>query len=128
MAIEYPKVGVGHDIVLGLLDTIMPVPSHQPVAPVQRFYSAGTSVHDQGKFVVFHWDVINDLAEYTNILDLFGLLVNPTSEVTVHVKNERLTYTLYNGTAYLPESGSDLKWSNFFARDINLYVCDLETF
>lgn len=123
-----PMVGIGHDIVLGLLEVIRPIPQHGSIQIAERNYGIAPAVHDQGNFVVLHWDVINQESDYINILDLFGLLVDKTSNVTVYVKNERFQWTLYNGTAFLPEIGQDAKWSNYFIRDLNLYVCDLETF
>lgn len=123
-----PMVGIGHDIVLGLLDPIFPIPSHGSVQVVERGYGISPSIHDQGLFVVFHWDVINGEADYVTLLTAFNLMGNDFADVTVHVKSERLAWTLYNGVAYLPQAGEDMKWQNFFPRQIDLYVCDLETF
>lgn len=123
-----PMVGIGHDIVLGLLNPIIPVPQHGSVGVVERNYGLGNFVHDQGLYVPFYWSHVDGESEYITILNLFGILGDDTSNVTVYVRNRRLQWTLYNGVAYLPEPREDMKWSNFFPRDITLYVCDLEEF
>lgn len=123
-----PKIGIGHDIVLGLLDDIPYGVSHGSIQIGDRSYGISPSVHDKTKFVVFHWDVLDSEAEYVQILTDFGLLGDDTCDVTVYVKNERLQWTLYNGTAMLPEAGEDMKWERFFPRNLDLYVCDLQTF
>jgi hypothetical protein len=123
---SYPMVDTGHDVALASLNPIVPVPSTSPVTPVQRDWGAGGGIHDQGKYVCLRWDFVEDEDEYEDLLTLFNLHTGDYEAVTVYVKNERLQWTRYNGYAQLPLPQADMDIKNFFPRDIEIVVVDLE--
>jgi hypothetical protein len=121
-----PRVLIGHDHVLVECLFITPTPSTDPVAPVNRDYGVSGKHHDQGRFAVWRWSHVDGEDEYLDILVQLGLDDADTCEVTIYTKNERMIWTLYNAIAHLPEMGSDVKYQNFFPRDIAVYFTDLE--
>lgn len=120
------KVAVGHDVALISLVKIDPEPTGDPVAPVQRQYSASGKIHEDAEFLRLHWDHIDSPTEYLALLTLFGLHDSHQEEVTIYCRDPRLVWTRYNGLAILPEVGVDAKWSNFFLRDVDMYIVDLQ--
>lgn len=123
-----PRVAIGHDVVLASTEPIYQTPRNAIARPVERNYGLGGSVHDRGLFVCFHFDMVDGEAVYISILNQFGLLGEDSSEVTVYIFSPRMAPTLYNGIAFLPQAGEDFKLENFFPRNIELYVTDLEEF
>jgi hypothetical protein len=119
-------VGLGHDLADGFMVPFFVQPFTDLVAPVFRGYGAGGAVREQGLFTCFHWTHLNDEDEYMNILVQLGLDSDDTSEVTIYARNARLVKTKYNAVAQLPEGNQDIKWSNFFPRDIGIYFVDME--
>lgn len=123
---SYPRVDTGHDVPLVSLDRITPEPSTSPVTPVLRDWGAGGGVHDQGKYVCLRWEMVESEAQYLSLLTMFNLHIYEYSAVTVYVKDERLQWYRYNGYAQLPKPQEDMDWKNFFLRDIEIVIVDLE--
>lgn len=120
-------VGEGHDVALGSLVALLQEPNNNLVAPVLRDYGAGPAIHEQGLYLVLHWDFIETEALYQAILAQFGLDTGiDTADVTVWARSPRLSYTRYNGVAFYPQAKEDMDWRNYFLRDVDLYICDLE--
>lgn len=120
------RVVVGHDMTLPGLNTIIPEPTGDPVAPVERHYGASGKIHDQGGFLRLHWDYIETPEEYMTLLEQFGLDDSDQENVTVYARNARLVWTVYNGIAHLPEINVDARWREFYLRDVDIYITDLE--
>lgn len=123
---SYPRVEVGHNVALASLVPIIPVPSHSPVTPVQRDWGAGGGVYDQGFYVCLRWEMVESEAEYLSLLTLFNLHASKYEAVTVYVKNSMLQWFRYNGYAQRPMPQTDMDWKNFFPRNIEIIVVDLE--
>lgn len=123
---SYPRVDTGHDVPLVSLDPIIPVPSTSPVTPVKRDWGAGGGIYDQGSYVCLRWEMVESEDEYLDLLTLFNLHTGNFEAVTVYVKDERLQWYRYNGYAQLPLPGADMDWKNFFPRDIEIVIVDLE--
>ncbi len=120
------KVAIGHDVPAVDTDVIVPQPLGDPVAPVQRSFGASGVHHDQGGYVVFRWDFINSPTEYQALLAQFDLNSNETANVTITARNDRFYDRRYNGIAHRPEPNTDVKWNNFFIRDLSIHITDLE--
>lgn len=123
---SYPRVDTGHNVPLISLDRITPEPSTSPVTPAARDYGAGGGVYDQGYFVVLRWDFVEDEAEYLALLSMFNLDLSKYEAVTVYVKNDLLQWQRFNGYAQRPQPQEDMDWKNFFPRDIEITIVDLE--
>ena len=107
------------------LNNIVPQPGGGFAYPVDRQYGLNGEINDSPLVLCFHWDFVADTDEYLDILEQFGLDENDTSEVTVWARDERMQGMYYEGTALLPEMKTDVKYGNFFPRDVDLYVVDL---
>ena len=120
-------VQIGHDVPLVMLNPVVPKPASEPPEPVQRLYGVnGTICHDQGACLKLHWAFVETETEYMTILAFFGLHDQASDNVTVYAKDERLVWKRFNGVSQLPEPGVDMRWANYFPRDITIYIVDLE--
>lgn len=122
------RVALGHDIPYENLNVIDPQPRGDLAAPVVRNYGIDGSIHQQGLYACWHWDFVESYTQYLAILTYFGLetTADNSNLVTIYTRNERSGYIRYNGIALAPEVGSDIKWENFFLRDLKIYIVDLE--
>ena len=122
------RVADGHDVLVGSTNLIVPQPTANGIEPTRRTFAASDAVYDEGHFIELEWSVVADVTEYIAIVTAFGLFGQPppmTNEVTVYVRNDYFVSTLYNGTAVLPEMGRDIKWRNYFPRDLVILVKNL---
>ncbi len=122
------RVADGHDVAYGSLTLLAPQPSSNGMQPSRRTHAASGLVYDEGLFVELEWNVVPTLTEWQAILTAFGLYGSPltyTNDVTVYVRNELFVFTRYNGTAVLPEMGRDVKWRQYFPRDLVILVKNL---
>lgn len=119
------KVAYDFDIAPGSMVDIVPTPSGGVVMPIERTYSVSGAVNELGLYAVYHWDFIEDEDEYQALLVLFGLHNATTNEVTVYARNHLFVSGRYNGIAHRPEMGQDVKWQNFFPRDLDIYVVNM---
>ena len=67
----------------------------------------------------------SDVTEYQAILTAFGVKNAGSNEVTVYVRDETFAWTRQNGLAIRPEPGQDVRWSQYFPRDVVILVRDL---
>lgn len=122
------RVLEGHDLVLADFEDLDPVlqqPTADLVAPVERSYSASGANHNQGKWVCWHFDFFEDTTWYAAVLAQFGLDAADNTDVTIYTRDERGGWELFEGIAHLPEATVDIKQSNYFLRDVDLYITDL---
>jgi len=122
------RVADGHDVILGSLTVIDPQPRSEGVKATRRSYGAGGAVYDEGRYVELEWSAVATKTQYTTILAYFGLNGLPltyTNDVTVYVRDELFGYIRMNGTAVLPEVGRDVRWRNYFPRDVVILVKNL---
>lgn len=121
-----PLVAWTHGIIFANLDPIIPEPKTTPVSPVQRNFGASGYHHDQARFAILEWDMVESETEYYTLLQQFHLHEDEVAPVTIYLKSERLEWTVYNGLAHLPEANTDMRWDNFFPRKITMMITDLE--
>lgn len=119
------RVAIGHDIAFVDMDVMLQQPTAAMVAPVERHYSINATIHDEGGFVRYVFEMIESDTLYQQILGQFGLNDNYFSPVTIYARNDRLYWRKYNGIAHRPEPGPDAKWERFFLKDVIVYVTDL---
>jgi hypothetical protein len=120
------RAAVGHGgLALVDLDVMVQQPTADLVAPVQRDYGASGANHNQGKWVCWHFDFIEDITLYVTILTQLGLQANDYAAVTIYTRDERGTFNMYQGIAHFPEPTVDIKQNNFFLRDVDIYITDL---
>jgi hypothetical protein len=100
-------------------------PTADLVAPVQRDYGASGANHNQGKWVCWHFDFIEDVSLYVSILTQLGLATAEFADVTIYTRDQRGTFKMYWGIAHAPEPTVDIKQNNFFFRDVDIYITDL---
>lgn len=121
-----PLMQLGHDIALVSLLPIYGSPRADPAAPTQREYSVTGKPADSGFYTCFHWDFVDSETDYSTIITSFGFAVDPDiNDVTVYVRNHRFEWIRFNGSAIYPQMGQDVKYENFFIRNLSLYVVNL---
>lgn len=125
MASDY-RVATGHDVALVSLNVINPQPAGGGVMVVQRNIGADGTVHEIGKWARLEWNVLDSATEYLAVLTAFGLHNALTASVTVYIRNEFFAYARYNATATRPQMQSQVRWENFFPRDISIILKELE--
>jgi hypothetical protein len=101
-------------------------PQADLVAPVVRDYGAGGEITEQGLFCCYHFSHVDDAETWQAILAQVNLMDNDSYPITFLAKNNRLVLKRYNGVAQIPEANQDVKWSNFFPRDMAIYMVDVE--
>jgi hypothetical protein len=123
------KVKVGWDVALVSLDVIVPQPSGAAVAiqATTRTYGADNSVYEDGLYVEFPFKLVKSAAAYLALLTQFGVQSSLDSPVTVYVRDSTFAWVRRNGVAVRPEMGREVRWTNFFPRDIIILVKDLKT-
>jgi len=121
------RVADGHDVALESLTALDPQPHTEGIKPTRRTYSADGSVYDEGRYVEFLYSMLPDATTYQSVLSAFGVQSARTNDVTVYVRDETFAWVRMNGTAVRPEPGQDVRWSQYFPRDVTVRVRDLET-
>lgn len=124
--IDFYRVATGWNTPLVDLDRIEPQPRGNPAAPVERNYSITGDIHDDGLFMELNWDYIEEEQEYIDLLTLFGVHIQKSSEITIYARSPIFIFTRYNGIAQQPEGMSEVKRSNFFIRDLTIRITHLE--
>jgi len=120
------KIADGHDAALINMDDIDPQPRSAGIQTTRRTFAADGTVHDDARYVVLEWTVIEDASEYQTLLSSFGIQTVTTNDVTVYVRDETFAWARMNGTAIRPEPGPGVRWKDYFPRDIQILIRDLE--
>lgn len=119
------RVADGWNVVLGSLTVLDPQPMSTGMQPSRRTYAASGNVAEEAHFIEFLWTMVETPTQYIAILTDFGLQGLPptyTNDVTVYLRNDLFSYQRYNGTAVRPEIGRDVKWADYFPRDVVILV------
>jgi len=119
------RVADGHDVVLGSLSVLDPQPASEGIKPTRRTYGADGTVYDEAKFVELEYSMVESATAYQAILTSFGVNAALTNDVTVYVRDETFASTRQNGTAIRPEIGRDVRWRNYFPRDVMILIRNL---
>lgn len=126
MTTDLYKVSEGHDVAEMSLTTLDPQPTSTGIQAMQRVHSGSGDVYEDGLYIELNYPLVEGEDEYMAILEDYGLDNAYTAEVTVYVRDQRWVWGRYNGTAVLPEQGRDVRWTNYFGRDLTILVRDLE--
>ena len=119
------RVADGHDVALGSLNVLSPQPRSEGIKPTRRTFGGDGTPYDEGKYVELLYSMAATVTEYQAILTAFGIKSAGSNEVTVYVRDETFAWTRQNGLAIRPEPGADVRWSNYFPRDVVILVRDL---
>lgn len=119
------KIAQTHGIAQGLLNDIFQEPNDIFIAPVEVSYSIAPSYHTQGRYCVWHWDFIESPDIYQAFLVEIGLDSQTSAPVTIRTRDEVGDFTVVNATAHRPIPNEDMKWTNYFLRDVNMYFTDI---
>lgn len=119
------RVADGHDVALVNLNVLDPQPRSEGIKPTRRTFGGDGTPYDEGKYVELLYSVAASVTEYQAILTAFGVKNAGSNEVTVYVRDETFAWTRQNGLAIRPEPGQDVRWSNYFPRDVVILVRDL---
>lgn len=119
------RVADGHDVVLGSLTVLDPQPSSEGIQPTRRTFAASGSVKEEGLFIELEYSALEGATQYNDILIDFGIDALDTNDVTVYVRTPYYGYVRYNGTAVRPEVGRDIRWRQYFPRDVVILVKNL---
>jgi len=120
------RVADTHDVALVDLNVLDPQPRSEGIKPTRRTFGGDGTPYDEGKYVELLYSVVASVTEYQAILDAFGVKSAGSNEVTVYVRDATFAWTRQNGLAIRPQPGQDVRWSNFFPRDVVILVRDLE--
>ena len=120
------RVATGHNVALGSLNVLAPQPKSTGIQVARRTHVASGAVYDDAEYVILEYSALEDETAYQALLTSLGLASATTANVTVYVRNQRWTWARKNGVAVLPEQGRDVRWDNYFARNISILVRDLE--
>jgi len=120
------KVADGHDVSLINMDDIDPQPRSTGIQTTRRTFAGDGTVQDDGRYVILEFTVIENATEYQSLLAAFGIDSATTNDVTVYVRDETFAWTRMNGTAVRPQPGQDVKWKDYFPRDVMILIRDLE--
>jgi len=119
------KVADGHDVALESLNDADPQPRSDGIKATRRTYAADGSVFDEGCYVELEFGMVPSVSDYQTLLTQFGVQSALTNEVTVYVRDETFAWVRMNGTAVRPEPGRDVRWRDYFPRDIVILIKDL---
>jgi len=119
------RVGDGFNVALVSLNVLDPQPRSEGIKPTRRTFGGDGTPYDEGKYVELLYSVVSSVTEYQAILDAFGVKSAGSNEVTVYVRDETFAWTRKNGLAIRPQPGQDVRWSNFFPRDVVILIRDL---
>lgn len=126
MASTY-KVALGHDVASLDLDLVDPQPTSDGIQVTRRTFSGNGTVYDQGRYIELRWSVIEDEAEYNDLLQQFGIDGGDlTADVTISVPDDDYQYNRFNGIAVRPQLGQDARRRDYFIREMVIVVRNLE--
>jgi len=120
------RVADGHDVALESLNVLDPQPRSEGIKPTRRTFGGDGTPYDEAKYVELLYSMVSSATEYQSILSAFGVQNAGSNEVTVYVRDETFAWTRQNGLAIRPQPGQDVRWSNYFPRDVVILVRDLE--
>ncbi len=119
------RVADGHDVALVSLTVLDPQPRSEGIKPTRRTFGGDGTPYDESKYVELLYSMVGSVTEYQSILSDFGVQSAGSNEVTVYVRDETFAWTRQNGLAIRPEPGQDVRWTNYFPRDVVILVRDL---
>jgi len=119
------RVADGHDVALVSLNVLSPQPRSEGIKPTRRTFGGDGTPYDEGKYVELLYSMVSTATVYQSILSSFGVQSALSNQVTVYVRDETFAWTRQNGLAIRPEPGQDVRWSNYFPRDVVILVRDL---
>lgn len=122
-------VGIGHDVALEDLLPIDPQPATPGMLFTRRQNAISGKVTDEGAYILYHFDLLEDDEQLQSVFDQFALLAtdaDTTAPVTVYVQDRKRNWVLRNGIAVAPEPGPDGQLSDMFLQGFVILVKKLQ--
>lgn len=116
------RVADGFNVATGSLTVLSPQPRSEGIKVARRTYGGDGTVYDEASYVELEWDVIETVADYQALLTTFGVNTALTNEVTVYVRDETFAFVRMNGIAVRPEIGREVRYRQYFPRDITILI------
>ena len=116
------RAATGSNIVLASLTKIPLQPYSPGVKATRRVPMGDGSILDQGLYVDWIYNVIEDATQLLTVLTPLGLHTAKFAKVTIYTRDDLYAYHLYNGTARRPIAS----WDNYFAREVVIRITNLE--
>ncbi len=126
MTLSAYMVADGHDVAEESLNLVDPQPRSEGIKPTRRTFGADGTVYDEGRYVELEFSMLPDVTTYQAVLTAFGINSALTNDVTVAIRDETFSFVRMNGTAVRPEPGRDVRWREYFPRDVVILIRDLE--
>lgn len=117
---EY-RAKVDWDQTLADADKLSPQPYSPGLQASRRTLMGDGSILDQGLYVEWIYNVIEDSAQLITILTKLGLNTAKSRNVTIYTRDDLYVYHTYNGVAQRPLA----VWENYFARNVVIRICNL---
>jgi len=115
------RVALGHNVALASLALMAPQPASPGVQFTRRVFFGDGSALDQGLYVEWIYNVVEDAAQLSSILTPLGLMTASSAAVTINTRNQLFVYKRYNGMAIRPEAN----WENYFDRNVTIIIRNL---
>jgi len=116
------RAKTGYNQTLASLVKVPLQPSSPGVMATRRLVMADASILDQGLYVDWNYNVIQDAAQLLVVLTPLGLHAAKSAPVTIYTRDDLYGYQRYHGVAHRPPSS----WDNYFARGVTIRIINLE--
>jgi len=114
------KTGINQTLVS--LTRLPTQPTSMGVVATRRVAMGDGSVLDQGLYVEWVYNVIEDATQLLAILTPLGLHTAKSAAVTIYTRDDLYAYKRYNGVAVRPAPS----WQNYFPRNVVIMIRNLE--
>ena len=121
MASDY-RAKVGANVALASLTKMAPQPTSPGVMATRRVTFGDGSVLDQGLYVEWVYNVVEDAAQLLAILTPLGLHTAKSAAVTIYTRDDLYAYRRFNGVALRPPPS----WENYYPRNVTILIRNLE--
>src|SRR5690348_7371906 len=116
----YPEyaIAAGFNIPYIDLSPFVPQPRTNGIRITRRTNAVNGRISDEGLYILFEWNVLQDAPMYQAILTQAGVLSVEMCEVTIYARGKNLVWSRWNGRAIQPEPANDFEWNNFRPHNI----------
>jgi hypothetical protein len=114
------KTGINQTLVS--LTKLSPQPTSAGVMATRRIPLGDGSVLDQGLYVEWLYNIVEDAAQLLAILTPLGLHTAKSAAVTIYTRDDLYAYKRYNGVAVRPAPS----WQNYYPRNVTILIRSLE--
>ena len=113
------KTGINQTLVS--LTKLAPQPTSIGVQATRRVSFGDGSVLDQGLYVEWVYNVVEDATQLLAILTPLGLHTAKSAAVTIYTRDDLYAYQRFNGIAVRPAAS----WQNYYPRNVVILIRNL---